>query len=655
MKKSLMLLALVAIVAAGTALAGDKTEIVYNQSQVTPTPVAYPISEGDRVDLVFESFENEFPPTGWTTMTSGESYTWVQSNAWARSGAYSAYVQYGPQGAWQDEWLITPALDTNALGMLILEFYESEVYWDGYGLVHYVMVSTTVPDDPAAFTSVLEMTPSNHVIDPDVPVVVDLSDYVGYDTVYVAVRYTGDWADDWWVDDFYLFEPSAHDAKAVAVMPDGEIWVAGSEITPQFVVKNNGMNTETFDVTMDIEFTGAPFYSETMAVTDLPPGETVTVDFPTFACDVGVYDLTAMTMLDGDEEPSNDTATASNACFSGQRTPFGILYTEWGCGPCVPANQALDAWYPEQGNDASLIRVHVWWPAGNDPMYHANVEQNEYLHGMCPTVVNGVPTLYMDNTIDMWDYFQEDWPATVVWGYDWSAATATPLTVEIGYDTEYSQAHVLVNVLDPMPDGDYRLFVAVTEDGIELQGPNGEPIHNQVFRYLYPDTDGIAIDTAIGVQEFVVDLDLNPEWVFDNLRATAWVQAIPGGPVLNSGTLFLHEGTVAIDDDEIVDDIVDPDEVPQLATRLEGAHPNPFNPMTTLRFTLDRAQHVTLSVFDMTGRKIAELANGTFAEGSHPVQWNGQDTSGRDVSSGTYLVQMETEGGVQSSKMMLVR
>ena len=49
------------------------------------------------------------------------------------------------------------------------------------------------------------------------------------------------------------------------------------------------------------------------------------------------------------------------------------------------------------------------------------------------------------------------------------------------------------------------------------------------------------------------------------------------------------------------------------------------------------------------------LANGTFAEGSHPVQWNGQDAAGRDVSSGTYLVQMETEAGVQSSKMMLVR
>jgi acetyl esterase/lipase len=114
-------------------------------------------------------------------------------------------------------------------------------------------------------------------------------------------------------------------------------------------------------------------------------------------------------------------------------------------------------------------------------------------------------------------------------------------------------------------------------------------------------------------------------------------------------------GPVGIDDDEITDDFAEPDELPQLATRLEGAHPNPFNPMTTVLFTLDRTQHVKLAVFDMTGRRIVELANGTYAAGRHPLLWDGKDHAGNDVSSGTYLIQMESESSVQSSKMMLVR
>jgi hypothetical protein len=212
----------------------------------------------------------------------------------------------------------------------------------------------------------------------------------------------------------------------------------------------------------------------------------------------------------------------------------------------------------------------------------------------------------------------------------------------------------MVDVENEMPAGEYALYVAVTEDGIEAQGPNGEPVHNQVFRWLYPDEAGVPVVNELGMQVFEVPLDLNPDWVFDNLRATTWVQQVPGGPVQNSATMFLTEGTVGIGDD-VADDITEPEDTPQLVTGLQGAHPNPFNPMTTVYFTVATPQHVTLAVFDMSGHRVAELANGVFAAGEHPVQWNGKDTSGRDVSSGTYLIYMESEDRIDTSKMMLVR
>jgi len=152
-------------------------------------------------------------------------------------------------------------------------------------------------------------------------------------------------------------------------------------------------------------------------------------------------------------------------------------------------------------------------------------------------------------------------------------------------------------------------------------------------------------------------MPLDTEWVYDNLRATVYVQMMENGNIWETGTNFLNEidEIVSIDDDEIVEDIVDPDDTPQLVTGLRGAHPNPFNPMTTVYFTVATPQHVTLSIFDMSGHRVAELANGVFAAGEHPVQWNGKDASGREVSSGTYLIYMESEDRVYSSKTMLVR
>jgi hypothetical protein len=100
---------------------------------------------------------------------------------------------------------------------------------------------------------------------------------------------------------------------------------------------------------------------------------------------------------------------------------------------------------------------------------------------------------------------------------------------------------------------------------------------------------------------------------------------------------------------------VELDETPAFATRLIGASPNPFNPQTTVKFTLARSQYVKISVFDMQGRRIAGLTDGVLGAGEHPVQWNGTDLTGRAVASGTYVIHMQSDEGLQMQKMTLVR
>ena len=86
-----------------------------------------------------------------------------------------------------------------------------------------------------------------------------------------------------------------------------------------------------------------------------------------------------------------------------------------------------------------------------------------------------------------------------------------------------------------------------------------------------------------------------------------------------------------------------------------SVHPNPFNPRTTISFSIGYPQNVELSIFDMTGKRIALLADRSFQAGPHSIDWQGKDLHGRAAASGSYLLRMITDEGVQSEKMMLVR
>ena len=69
--------------------------------------------------------------------------------------------------------------------------------------------------------------------------------------------------------------------------------------------------------------------------------------------------------------------------------------------------------------------------------------------------------------------------------------------------------------------------------------------------------------------------------------------------------------------------------------------PNPFNPRTTITFSVDHPQNVEFCIFDMTGKRIVVLADRVFQAGGHSIDWQGKDLHGRAVASGTYLVHMK--------------
>jgi hypothetical protein len=116
--------------------------------------------------------------------------------------------------------------------------------------------------------------------------------------------------------------------------------------------------------------------------------------------------------------------------------------------------------------------------------------------------------------------------------------------------------------------------------------------------------------------------------------------------------------------------------VPVLRSHIAAASPNPFNPMTVLRFVVaspngaragDRptaaipssaaeARPVLLTIHDLAGREIARLLDRDLPPGAHESAWNGLDRSGRAVASGIYVAVLTIEGVRQhTQKLALVR
>jgi hypothetical protein len=100
-----------------------------------------------------------------------------------------------------------------------------------------------------------------------------------------------------------------------------------------------------------------------------------------------------------------------------------------------------------------------------------------------------------------------------------------------------------------------------------------------------------------------------------------------------------------------------PAAAPEIAERTEGMlignSPNPFRPITHIRFRIEETAAVRLEVYAPSGRRIATLADGVVEAGEHTRSWNGRDDDDRPVPAGVYFYRLEAAGQIESRQMVL--
>jgi len=97
------------------------------------------------------------------------------------------------------------------------------------------------------------------------------------------------------------------------------------------------------------------------------------------------------------------------------------------------------------------------------------------------------------------------------------------------------------------------------------------------------------------------------------------------------------------------------DETLPITYNLHNAYPNPFNPVTTLRYDLPEDALVNITIYDMMGRIVSNLVSSQQNAGYKSIQWNATNNAGQPVSAGLYLYTIQAGKFRQTKKMLLLK
>jgi hypothetical protein len=202
---------------------------------------------------------------------------------------------------------------------------------------------------------------------------------------------------------------------------------------------------------------------------------------------------------------------------------------------------------------------------------------------------------------------------------------------------------------------DYNYFeqlyvrIALTESNIRFQAPNGCLWHDQTMRDMIPHTNGRPIEIDYGETVEFSQAFYTPEQLdVDNCELVVWVQCEQMKEIYQAA----H---IKISNLERVD--IEDDYQPELpgSFALSQNYPNPFNASTIIDYKLEKESPVDLAVYDLGGRKVAQLVGDVQPAGAHSVVWNGQDADGKVVSTGIYFYRLQTNGQSTTKRMVLLK
>lgn len=298
-----------------------------------------------------------------------------------------------------------------------------------------------------------------------------------------------------------------------------------------------------------------------------------------------------------------------------------FVISQDGHGGAVVVNYPWDYTYQLAPDNDAFIRVAEEFSYWNEPMWNG-----DWYHG----ITNGAQWYVTKGSLQDWSYEETGSMHVIVEHSDVKTPPASQLD---GYwdDNRESYMHWIkaarygVNGCITDQQTGAPLDAAITVVGNDKLVYT-DPDHGDYYKLLPTGTYTLRFEAEGYVTQEIAGV------------ATTW-------------------GTPTVLDVELLSDVVavpDPPEEPGL--RFAGSFPNPFNPATTLRFTLPADRPVELRVVDSRGRRVRTLLAGeTLAAGPHEIVWDGRDDRGRTVPSALYIARLVAGDESRGIKLLLLK
>lgn len=412
-------------------------------------------------------------------------------------------------------------------------------------------------------------------------------------------------------------------------------YLPGQQIVPWVYGENIGDTDTDFDLTCNVYEDDQLIFEETQTKTNIKSKTSALAIFkgPTIQNENKLIKIEFIISAAGDNNSSNDTLRVFATSNTLAKMILWERFTNTSCGPCAYAEPFNKTIIEANAEKVLPIYTHVWWPSNQDPFYQSNTADavaRRNFYGF-----NGVPSVFLDG-INNPDAMDENILSNSLKSLE---NYGSPLILKASGKVEKTvNLDVEIECAGGLLPGNYKIFIAVVENKLDFNAPNGETHFNHTLRKYYPSADGTAITLKKGEKVSKnFSLELKDKWVLENCEVIVFVQNMTTKEVLQAAKMSEFTSVESKND------------VPT-EYQLSQNYPNPFNPTTKISYSIPEEGFVSLEVYNVLGQKIKILADELKTAGNYEVTFDANE-----FTSGMYLYRLKVNGYSEIKKMMLIK
>jgi len=476
-------------------------------------------------------FSGTFPPAGWTIDAYAANWSASSTDNAGGTAPEAVFTYTNNVGVSR---LISPPTDLTGVTDLKVNFKHM---LDHYSGPYSIGVATR--SGGGNWNTIWEIVNPTGNVGPEEKSIVINNANVGAPDFQICWFISGNFynMDYWYIDDILLYTELAHDAMVKDILVDAN-YPPGTNFTPQAILKNFGLNTETFDATCVLKVGGSNVYTQNCSPVTLTAGAEQTVSFPAYLLNAAndLYEIIVTTNLAGDMDPSNNSRTEY---FNTYTTAREVVVLEIGTGTwCVycPGAQMGGDDLVANGHSVVVVEYHNGDSFTNS---YSNARNTYYgISGFPTAVFDGVE--YFVGGSQTQSMYQNYLPI-----YEGRKEIMSAFSVDIFGDNSGLDYNVVVklNRLAAVPPTWNNLVVhfAVTESDIPFNW-FGQTEVDYCERLMVPNELGTAVDLINNTSiDIPLSFSLNASWVTENCQLTAFVQNLNTKEILQGDKVWVTD------------------------------------------------------------------------------------------------------------------